>query len=109
MKSAVRAKSNSRHHRAAPQISPLHPLPRRPLLQCTSGALLRCVGRAAGYAGFDTEKAADDASVPNWPVSSHLYCVGVKLFMMSKVQFVFCFENCTTEGRRGEKGGSAKF
>ena len=26
---------------------------------------------------------------------------------MSKVQCVLCFENCTTEGRGGEKGGSA--
>ena len=32
----------------------------------------------------------------------------VKLFMMSKVQW-FCFENCTTEGRGGEKRGSANF
>ena len=28
--------------------------------------------------------------------------------MMSKVQCLFCFETCTTEGRGGEKGGSAK-
>ena len=29
--------------------------------------------------------------------------------MMSKVQCVFWFENYTTEGRGGEKGGSANF
>ena len=28
--------------------------------------------------------------------------------MMSKVQCLFCSENLTTEGRGGEKGGSAK-
>ena len=31
-----------------------------------------------------------------------------KLFMMQKVQCMFCFENCTTERRGGERGGSAK-
>ena len=34
---------------------------------------------------------------------------GVKLFMMSKVQRVFCFENCTTQWRGEEKGGSENF
>ena len=29
--------------------------------------------------------------------------------MMSKVQCLFCFENCTPEGRGGGKGGSANF
>ena len=27
--------------------------------------------------------------------------------MVSKVQCLFCYENCTTEGRGVEKGGSA--
>ena len=32
---------------------------------------------------------------------------GVKLFIGSKVQCVFCFEICISEGRGGEKGGGA--
>ena len=35
--------------------------------------------------------------------------IGVKLFIGSKVQCVFCFEICTPEGRRGGRGGSANF
>ena len=34
---------------------------------------------------------------------------GVELILGSKVQCLFCFEICTTEGREGEKGGSANF
>ena len=33
----------------------------------------------------------------------------VKVFIGSKVHCLFCFEICTTEGRVGEKGGSANF
>ena len=33
-------------------------------------------------------------------------CERVTLFMMSKFQCEFCFENCTTEESGGEKGGS---
>ena len=33
----------------------------------------------------------------------------VKLFIGSKVLFVFCSEICTPKGRGGEKGGSANF
>ena len=42
----------------------------------------------------------------NGPPSS---CTGVKLFIGSKVPWLFCFEICTPEGRGGEKGGSANF
>ena len=35
------------------------------------------------------------------------WCTGGQLFMMSKVQCLFCSKYCTTEGRGGEKGGSA--
>ena len=34
---------------------------------------------------------------------------GVKLFLRSKVQCLFCFEICTAKGRGGVKGGSANF
>ena len=34
---------------------------------------------------------------------------GVKLFIGSKDQCMFCFEICTPEGRGGEKGGRANF
>ena len=33
-----------------------------------------------------------------------LISTGVRLIMMSKAQCVLFFENCTTEGRGGEKG-----
>ena len=41
-----------------------------------------------------------------------LYCkidTGVKFFIGSKVQCMFCFEICTPEDRGGEKRGSANF
>ena len=38
----------------------------------------------------------------------HSY-TGVELFIRSKVQSLFCYETSTTEGRGGEKGGSANF
>ena len=34
-------------------------------------------------------------------------CTGVSKILGSKVQCMFCFETSTTEGRGGEKGGSA--
>ena len=34
---------------------------------------------------------------------------GGQVFIMSKVQCMFCLETCTTEGGGGEKGGSANF
>ena len=34
------------------------------------------------------------------------YCTGARLILMSKVQCLFHTENCTTEGRGGEKGVS---
>ena len=41
--------------------------------------------------------------------SINLSCTGIEVFIGSKVQCLFCFETCTTEGRGGEKGGSANF
>ena len=38
---------------------------------------------------------------------SFLPITEVEVFIQSKVQCVYCFENCSTEGRGGEKGGSA--
>ena len=32
-----------------------------------------------------------------------------EIFLISKVQCMLCFENCTTEGRGGERGGSENF
>ena len=37
-----------------------------------------------------------------------MYTTGVKLFLMSKVQCVLCFEICVSEGR-GRKGRGGKF
>ena len=37
--------------------------------------------------------------------TEHSIGTGVKLSMMSKVQYVFCFESCTTEGRGGKREG----
>ena len=34
---------------------------------------------------------------------------GGEVFIMSKVRFVFCSENCTTEGRAKGKGASENF
>ena len=36
-----------------------------------------------------------------------VFCTGVEVFIGSKVQCLFCVETCSTEGRGGEKGGSA--
>ena len=36
-------------------------------------------------------------------------CTGVKVFIGSKVQCLFCLETSTTEGRGEELGGGAKF
>ena len=34
-------------------------------------------------------------------------CTGIKLFIVSKIPCLFCFEICIPEGRGSEKGGNA--
>ena len=42
-------------------------------------------------------------------LESNYVCTAVELIIGSKVQCVFCFEICPTEGSWGEKEGSANF
>ena len=55
-------------------------------------------GAAAVHHGLVSATILDTLSILN---------TGGQVFIMSKVQCVLCFGNCITEGRGGEKGGSA--
>ena len=50
----------------------------------------------------------DDSKAANFATAFHSI-TGVKLFIGSKVLYVFCSEICTPQERGGEKGGSANF
>ena len=61
----------------------------------------------AAFAAFASVGAANAGLGVATPWCGSEVCTGVNKILGSKVESLFHFETCTSEGRGGEKGGSA--